>query len=62
MTPHETLQYFREREAPIVAQIREIVEIEAPSYDAEQSRAVADWIERAALALLSPALSTASAA
>ncbi|MEQ1922660.1 MAG: M20 family metallopeptidase [Pyrinomonadaceae bacterium] len=50
MTPHETLQYFREREPSIVAAIREIVDIEAPSYHAVQSRTVADWIERAALA------------
>ncbi len=50
MTPHETLQYFREREPMIVDTIREIVDIEAPSYDATQSRAVADWIERAAVA------------
>ncbi|MBK8305309.1 MAG: M20 family metallopeptidase [Chloracidobacterium sp.] len=50
MTPNETLQYFRDRESAIVDAIREIVNIEAPSYDAVQSRAVADWIERAALA------------
>ncbi|MBP7416006.1 MAG: M20 family metallopeptidase [Pyrinomonadaceae bacterium] len=50
MTPNETLQYFRDREPVIVDAIREIVDIEAPSYDAVQSRAVADWIERAALA------------
>lgn len=50
MTPHETLHYFRTREAAIVDQIREIVDIEAPSYDAVQSRVVADWVERAALA------------
>ncbi len=50
MTPLETLQYFREREPAIVAAIREIVDIEAPSYDAVQSRAVAEWIERAARA------------
>lgn len=50
MTPHETLQYFREREPFIIDAIREIVDIEAPSYDAEQSRVVADWVERAAIA------------
>ena len=50
MTPHETLQYFRDREPLIIDAIREIVYIEAPSHDAVQSRAVADWVERAALA------------
>lgn len=48
MTPHETLQYFRDREPSIITAIRGIVDIEAPSYDAVQSRAVADWIESAA--------------
>jgi len=50
MTPHETLQYFRDREPIIIEAIREIVDIEAPSYDAVQSRAVADWVERSAIA------------
>ncbi len=50
MTPHETLEYFRTREPKIIDSIREIVELEAPSYDAVQSRAVADWVERTALA------------
>ncbi len=50
MTPTETLQYFRNRKAAILAQIREIVDIEAPSYDAVQSREVAEWIEQAAIA------------
>ena len=50
MTPYETLQYFTDRHSAIVDAIREIVEIEAPSYDAVQSRAVADRVERAATA------------
>lgn len=50
MTPGETLEYFEGRRDLIIGQIREIVEIESPSHDAERSREVADWIENAARA------------
>lgn len=50
MTPGETLEYFEGRRDAIIGQIREIVEIESPSHDAERSREVVDWIENAAMA------------
>lgn len=50
MTPGETLEYFEGRRDAIIEQIREIVEIESPSHDAERSREVVDWIENAARA------------
>ncbi len=50
MTPGETLEYFEGRRDVIIGQIREIVEIESPSHDAERSREVVDWIENAARA------------
>ncbi len=46
MTPNEILQYFLERQSATVKAIREIVDIESPSYDAEKSVVVADWIEK----------------
>lgn len=49
MTPYEILQYFRERQPAIVEMIKEIVEIESPSYDVERSREVMAWVEQAAL-------------
>ena len=45
MKPSEILAYFREREDKIIEMIREIVEIESPSGNVEQSKLVADWIE-----------------
>ena len=42
------LKYFQAREASIVELIREIVDIESPSHNAEQSRIVADWVEKQA--------------
>lgn len=48
MTPHETLEYFRKRESAIIDAIREIVEIESPSYDVERSKTVQLWIEKEA--------------
>jgi len=51
MTPGETLEYFEGRRDSIIGQIREIVEIESPSHDAERSREVVDWIENAARAI-----------
>ena len=48
MTPYEILQYFRERQPAAVDSIREIVEIESPSYDVERSREVVRWVEEEA--------------
>ncbi|MBP9663060.1 MAG: M20 family metallopeptidase [Pyrinomonadaceae bacterium] len=45
MTPQEVLEYFTRRESAITDAIREIVELESPSYDCELSAAVVDWIE-----------------
>jgi glutamate carboxypeptidase len=50
MTPGETLSYFESRRAAIVEQIRQIVDIESPSRDAERSRKIVDWVENAARA------------
>jgi len=47
MDPKEILSYFESRTDTAVASIREIVEIESPSFDAMRSRAVVDWIEKA---------------
>lgn len=38
-------EYFQNKESEIVEKIRQIVEIESPSYDEEGSRNVVDWIE-----------------
>ena len=48
MTPHQTLEYFRKRENEMIDAIREIVEIESPSYDVERSKTVVLWIENEA--------------
>lgn len=48
MTPQETLEYFRKREGAMIDSIREIVEIESPSYDVERSKTVQLWIENEA--------------
>jgi glutamate carboxypeptidase len=48
MTAYEILQYFRERQPVIVEAVREVVEIESPSYDVERSREVVAWVEAAA--------------
>lgn len=50
MTASEILQYYTERQPAIVDAIREIVDIESPSYNASQSREVVDWVERQAFA------------
>lgn len=47
MTPTEILKYYETRLEAIISSIRDIVEIESPSYDADRSVAVVDWIERA---------------
>jgi glutamate carboxypeptidase len=38
-------EYFQNKEAEIVEKIRQLVEIESPSYDEEGSRNVVDWIK-----------------
>jgi glutamate carboxypeptidase len=48
MKPSEILDYFTVRREETIAMIREIVEIESPSYDVERSRLVALWIENEA--------------
>lgn len=48
MTTLETLQYFKTREPAIVEAIREIVDIESPSNNIEQSLAVVDHIVKSA--------------
>ena len=42
------LEYYQGRQEAILNSIREIVDIESPSHDAEQSRVVADWVEKQA--------------
>jgi glutamate carboxypeptidase len=44
MNSHEILSYFERRREAIIASIREIVEIESPSHDVEQSKKVVDRI------------------
>ena len=48
MEPQKILEYFEGRRDEIVELIREIVDLESPSRDAERSRAVVDWVERQA--------------
>ncbi len=46
MTPHETLRYFEERRDAMIDAIRDIVDIESPSHDAERSGMVVDHVEQ----------------
>ena len=46
MTGTDILKYFQGRQDSIIESIREIVEIESPSFNIDQSRAVADWVEK----------------
>ena len=46
MEPLKLLAYFESRRGAIIKLIREIVDIESPSHNAERSREVADWVER----------------
>ena len=48
MNPSEISDYFKDRQDETIAMIREIVEIESPSYDVERSKLVALWIENEA--------------
>ena len=50
MNASKILKYFQTREAAILDLISEIVNIESPSHNAEQSRIVADWVETQARA------------
>ena len=45
MISGSVLNYFESRRLAIIDAVREIVEIESPSHDAERSRAVVDWAE-----------------
>src|SRR3954447_9532271 len=45
MNSSEALEYFRGRQDHILDRIREIVDIESPSHNAEASRRVTDWVE-----------------
>lgn len=50
MDPAATLKYFQDREPSILESIRDLVEIESPSHDAERSRRVVDRVEALARA------------
>ena len=45
MISSEILRFFESRQAAIVDLIRELVEIESPSFDYERSCEVVSWIE-----------------
>ncbi len=45
MKSADLLRYFSDRNAKIADSIRDLVEIESPSYDIEGNRAVVDWVE-----------------
>lgn len=42
--PKTVLEHFEKQTASIIDSIREIVEIESPSYDVERSKSVVDWV------------------
>ena len=48
MDPKQILEYFGSRRDPMIDLIKQIVDIESPSHDAERSRLVADWLEEQA--------------
>ena len=48
MNAHEILAYFQDRQPAILNSIRELVEIESPSFNAGQSTMVAAWVENEA--------------
>ncbi|NOT48537.1 MAG: M20 family metallopeptidase [Acidobacteria bacterium] len=48
MRSSDILKHFQQRQDAVVDSIREIVEIESPSYDVERSRAVVLWVENEA--------------
>lgn len=45
MNPQEILEYFVTRKDTTVGLIREIVDLESPSYDVDRSKKAVDWIE-----------------
>lgn len=47
MNASEILEYFQNRQSSVINSIREIVEIESPSFNAEKSAEVGRWIEKA---------------
>lgn len=51
MDPNKILEHFERRREAMVDEIREIVDLESPSHDAERSRTVVDWVERRMLAV-----------
>lgn len=51
MQPRDVLKYFENRQDTIVGLIREIVDIESPSFDVDQSEKVTAWIEAQAFSL-----------
>lgn len=46
MNANATLEHFKQRTASMIDAIREVVDVESPSYDVAQSSAVVDVIER----------------
>jgi glutamate carboxypeptidase len=56
MDAREILAYFKAREGAIVDLIRKIVDIESPSFNEEQSRKAAAWIEQQVLEIDSSAI------
>ena len=48
MNPTDILEHFRQTNDELIESIREIVEIESPSRDAERSKAVMLWVENEA--------------
>jgi glutamate carboxypeptidase len=48
MDPHQTLEFFQNRQASLMDSIGQIVEIESPSFNAEANRSVVEWIIAAA--------------
>ncbi len=49
MNPLETLDHFKSRQESIIGSIREIVDIESPSGDADRSKEVMQWVADQAL-------------
>lgn len=46
MKAREIIEYFEQRQDAIIATIRELVDLESPSFDYERSSDVAAWVER----------------
>jgi acetylornithine deacetylase/succinyl-diaminopimelate desuccinylase-like protein len=46
MSATKIFEYFQNRQASLLSSIREIVEIESPSFNAEKSTEVVRWIEK----------------